>query len=122
MKPVQHVASLSFKELSIEDRDCRFINETGNNNSMFKQYRHLGCMFECRLKLAIINSNCIPWDYPVPGGLNETKFEVCVTKPGPGQGNLTLFNELMESDESMSNCHCQPDCEEIKYEPQVYLK
>ena len=88
---------------------------------MFKQYKQLGCMFECRLKYAIINSGCIPWNYPVPGGMNEAEFDVCVAhiQKENDTSNLALFHILMESEESMVNCNCIPDCEQVTFEPQV---
>ena len=47
--------------------------------SMFKHYRNSGCVFECRLKYAITKANCIPWDYPVPSGIDEAEYDMCVS-------------------------------------------
>ena len=90
---------------------------------MFKNYKQLGCMFECRLKYAITNSGCIPWNYPVPGGVNEADFDVCVSniQKENDTSNLALFHILMESEESMANCNCFDDCEKVTFEPQVNL-
>ena len=38
---------------------------------MFRIYREEGCLFECRLRNASSQTNCIPWDYPVPQGGNS---------------------------------------------------
>ena len=120
IKPVQHLATESFKMETIEDRSCRFTHELGANTSMFKQYKQLGCMFECRLNYAITSSGCIPWNYPVPGGLEESNFDICVANSyGLNSSNLALFQQLMDSEESMANCECSPDCEQVTYEPQV---
>lgn len=87
---------------------------------MFKQYKQLGCMFECRLRYAAMNSRCIPWDYPVPGGQEESNFDVCVANSnGANISNLALFQKLMDSEESMANCYCSPDCEQVTFKPQV---
>ena len=87
---------------------------------MFIQYKQLGCMFECRLKFAIISSGCIPWDYPVPGGMDEAKFDVCVANKN-GSDTLASFQQVMDSEKSIRNCKCIPDCQEVKYEPQVCM-
>ena len=104
--------------MNADDRDCRFMHENGKNDSMFLQYRQLGCLFECRLKYAIRNSGCIPWDYPIPEGVNEAETDIC-TAGNSGRGNLASFQDLMNSENSTKKCKCLPDCEEIKYERQV---
>ena len=95
------------------------MDEASYNDSMFMQYNTLGCMFECRLNYSIMHSKCIPWDYPIPGGLNATKYGVCVAGPSHSEGRIKFFQELMDSDTSMKNCDCKPDCEHVKHEPQV---
>ena len=94
------------------------MHENGKNDSMFLQYKQLGCLFECRLIYAIRNSGCIPWDYPVPEGMNGAEIDIC-TAGNSGRGNLALFQELINSENSTKKCECLADCEEIKYERQV---
>lgn len=120
LKPVSHHVSAEFRAVEAEKRDCRFSYEGDRNSSMFKDYKQLGCLFECSLIYAITNVGCIPWDYPVPAGLDQADFDICVSnKNGSKISNLALFHQLMESKESMADCKCMPDCEKVTYEPQV---
>ena len=38
--------------------------------SMFNTYTQKSCLFECALKKAMLDDNCIPWDYPFPPNAN----------------------------------------------------
>ena len=76
VKPVKHVASDKFKAVRKKKRFCRFPNEQ-SRPSMFKRYSQSGCLFECRLKYAIVKAGCIPWDYPVPSGIDERAYPMC---------------------------------------------
>ena len=44
---------------------------------MFREYTEEGCLFECKLRKAANYSQCIPWDYPVPNGLED--MDICTT-------------------------------------------
>ena len=82
----------------------------------------MGCLFECRLKFAIINAQCIPWNYPIPEGINEADFETCLNiADGTVSGNLAVFQSAIESENSTKDCECMPDCEEVTFKPQVRL-
>ena len=122
LKPVSHHTSAEFKAVDAEERDCRFSNEFDRDSSMFNEYKHAGCLFECSLKFAITKAKCIPWDYPLPAGLAENDFELCTSfKNGSQISNLALFHQRMDSKDSMAHCKCIPDCEKVTYEPQVCL-
>ena len=122
IKPISHHVSDQFRALEAKQRDCRFSYEVDSNSSMFKEYKQLGCLFECRLKFAIINARCIPWDYPMPPGVEHKYLETCFSnKNGSAISNLAQFHKLMDSKESMADCDCIQDCEHVTYEPQVYL-
>ena len=86
---------------------------------MFNAYSHKGCQFECRLNKAFQRVRCIPWDYPVPPAvLKEQQEEVRICTAGPG-GNLSEFEAFMDSAESISDCKCEPDCDEVTFETHV---
>lgn len=96
-----------------------------NPGSIFKSYTMRGCQFECRMRHAIKKSNCIPWDYPVPqdvernGGIN-----LCVSYKdtnGTNWNPLQTFEMAMQSETSLINCTCLPDCEEVIFKTQVCL-
>ena len=82
----------------------------------------MGCLFECRLKFAITGARCIPWNYPIPEGINEADFETCLNiADGTVSGNLAVFQSAIESENSTKDCDCMPDCEEVTFKPQVRL-
>ena len=88
---------------------------------MFKKYNKAGCIFECRLRYALKEANCIPWDFPLP--LEHPEVQICVsnnpyqTFPVPSAvNNLTVFYDFMVSKESLQDCNCPDDCEGVSYE------
>ena len=85
---------------------------------MFKVYRQKGCQFECRLRFAAFNANCIPWDYPIPKGFEG--ISVCLSAQN-GTNSLQTFDQMMDDPDSVPNCDfdCFPDCEEVKYDTQA---
>ena len=83
---------------------------------MFQQYKEEGCLFECRLRNASSNTNCIPWDYPVPKDLDG--IDICLAWQN-GTDKLRKFNAIMDDPEVINSCKCLPDCEEVTYETQV---
>ena len=86
---MQHVASEKFKAAGKKHRGCRFPNEQ-SRPSMFKRYSQSGCLFECRLKYAIVKAGCIPWDYPVPSGIDERAYPMCTS--GDAQESTLNFS------------------------------
>ena len=82
----------------------------------------MGCLFECRLKFAITGARCIPWNYPIPEGINEADFETCLNIADENvTGNLAVFQSAIESENSTKDCDCMPDCEEVTFKPQVRI-
>ena len=90
---------------------------------MFKFYRQKGCQFECRLRYAAALAGCIPWDYPIPKGLEG--IAMCISSSGQdGNNTLRHFLMMMDDPNSLNNCDfdCLPDCDEVKYEIQDSIK
>ena len=95
-----------------------------NVKSLFKSYNMKGCQFECRLKYAIKQSKCIPWDYPKPldddGKWDE--YEVCQSNSNEeelGPNGLAAFEDAINSDASLKTCDCLPNCQEVTFDTQV---
>ena len=90
---------------------------------MFKIYRQEGCQFECRLRYSAMRANCTPWNYPVPHGLDD--IGICTRKFTYVKSDMIyksyseLFTDLMNDPQSLKNCDCLPNCEEVSYETQV---
>ena len=81
-------------------------------------------MFECRLKNAINEAGCVPWDYPMPRSMSlERNKKICNSIYNETVKNSTLskFHGFMNSGKSIANCECLSDCEEVVYEATVYL-
>ena len=83
-------------------------------------------MFECRLKNTIDEVGCVPWDYPMPktitfeGSQNFCNSSFADTETVENS-TLSRFEAFMNSGESITNCECMADCEEVVYEAQVFL-
>ena len=87
---------------------------------MITRYSYKGCIFECRLKNAIKAVGCVPWDYPIPPSMSkEGNKKFCNSSPEKNGSTLLRFDAFMNSGESMSNCECMADCEEVVYKTQV---
>ena len=83
-------------------------------------------MFECRLRNAIDEVGCVPWDYPIPPtitmeGINQLCNSSFAHDETVENSTLSRFEAFMNSGESMTNCECLADCEEVVYEAQVFL-
>lgn len=65
--------------------------------------------------------NCIPWDYPIPAGLNSTgKLSLCTSyeEVGYTANTLRVFEEAMNDGHNSEDCEklCPSNCEETMYE------
>ncbi len=87
---------------------------------MFKHYSEKGCQFECRLKYAIGVTNCLPWNYPQPMGLNRTQLPIC-TATWNGENFVRQFEDALGKIEALKSCNCLPDCQHISYKKKERL-
>jgi hypothetical protein len=64
--------------------------------------------------------NCIPWDYPLPLGLNVADdLPLCMSYKGDGYTNtVQAFDEAMGDGNNTKHCEnkCFPNCDETTYE------
>ena len=95
---------------------------------MLNVYSKQGCLFECRLENAFELTGCIPWDYPIPPSLEKEhnyQIKMCnSSKPEDenlAQSDLAKFDDYMSEEDSVRNCSCLPDCEEVVFETQVII-
>ena len=117
VRPVMHVASSNFRDLTLENRKCRFSNENpSGKDSMFTYYTQKSCMFECCLNFAVKETGCTPWDFPRPR--SHERLNVCTNI----DRKLADFYTAMKNKENILRCDCLPDCEETNYEIEIITK
>ena len=68
----EHATTNSFKELDLETRECRELNEQPDPDSYFKIYTQKTCRFECQLRYSRRQCGCVPWNYPQNGADTES--------------------------------------------------
>ena len=93
-------------------------------DSMFKNYTHDGCLFECKLKNSFKATGCIPWDYPIPPSVEDqaNQIDICNSSLKANEiSDLAKFDDYMNSANSTINCSCWSDCEEESFDVQVAL-
>ena len=89
-------------------------------------YSKQGCLFECRLKNVFKLTGCMPWDFPIPPSIEKehnNNVRMCNSSRQKNedlsQSDLAKFDDYMNHEESVKNCGCLPDCEEVVFETQV---
>ncbi len=109
--PTMHVTTDDFRELSIEERKCRYTNELPDNWSLFKNYTQKSCQFLCMIECLNEHGDCVPWDHipysenvTICDGLNAHKFATEAMRYNP------------YTDEK---CQCLPDCESVTFSSEV---
>ncbi len=57
--PTVHTATASFRELPLDKRGCRFIDEQPKDQeSIYQFYTHKSCVFNCMLKDIVRHIRC----------------------------------------------------------------
>ena len=97
--PSQIVTSSSAKDLTEEQRQCRFDLENGSLK-LFKDYSQSACLLECELQEAYGRCQCIPWNYPHL----EEGMPIC------NQFGRDCFETAMANASSSASCNCPFDC------------
>ncbi len=103
--PSQIVTAPSAMDLEEKRRGCRFLSED-KNLKIFRGYNQESCFFECKVNLAFERCQCIPWDYPHPGGKIEAVCDLW--------GKVCFENVIGNSTLSRS-CDCPFDCTTTRY-------
>ena len=98
---------------SSPERSCLFRDERHSvlGKSLFQNYTHESCVYECLVGAAYKALDCAPWDVPFEFVSGETA--IC-------SGNQTvLFKLAMQENEKDCVASCPASCEEISYYQQV---
>ena len=97
-----------FKSLNLGQRNCLLEEENKDESSIFKTYKESNCKYECYVKLASEQCQCIPWDFMH----NKEKVEECDVF------GRTCFYKAMKNpkDQIGALCpKCWNDCDFIRY-------
>ena len=111
--PVQHLATDGFKELGVDKRGCKHMDEN-DAGLLFNYYTHKSCMFECRLKKTIDKLKCTAWE--LPHSKDWEGIALCTAD------YLDEFNYLMTTKAMSSDCECLPDCEEVTFDTKITIQ
>ena len=85
IQPIEVAATQDLHKVDIEARKCKFSDEAAPE-SIFKNYSHNACKFECKIKFAEDKCHCTPWNIP-PSSDSPTICDL--------YGN-TCFHDMME--------------------------
>jgi len=109
VKPVALQSDAKVEGLPLSKRKCFFPDEANEHTSLFKEYTHAGCQYECMLELAKKTCNCIPWDFPYG---NDADTDLC------DYLGYFCFNKVLDNSTlTDTKCsHCLPDCNILHYE------
>ncbi|XP_044729277.1 sodium channel protein Nach-like [Chrysoperla carnea] len=114
----------SAKELTIQQRKCRFIHESNLRHSP-AVYSYNLCRMECRIQLCLKKCKCIPhWYRPREGEkvcdikglqcLHQYKdLLIFLDTPGPGKSAEQEDSTIPKTHKSL--CSCLPNCDYVKY-------
>ncbi len=117
------------RSVPLERRQCKFTDEAGEA-SVFKKYSYNGCLFECLSNQAKVTNmsqriiiwtssketskyfipkdecGCMPWKYASLGDVTD----VCDVD------GLLCFESIYQNSQTLFNCSCDADCNQIDYE------
>ena len=78
------------------ERHC-FLSDEVSTTSTLKHYSKQNCKYECKVKFALKNCGCIPWDFPL--NLNDSVIECDVF------GRTCFFNAIKVSMKTVLQYH-----------------
>ena len=109
---------LSMESLSPAKRGCRF-KEESEGLSFHKDYSRTSCIFECTLKMALKELECVPWYLPQVAGVPPCRCEwpqiamvIIIFASSSKTADFLNTMALVKSD----SCDCLPDCESTEYQ------
>ncbi|XP_059083938.1 uncharacterized protein LOC131881175 [Tigriopus californicus] len=112
--PQVHTAEESLRSMSLEKRKCQFQDES-SDSLLFKSYSQTNCQLECRLKLAVEQCDCLPWNYP------HMVLDGQLTKLCDYRGNYCV-EKILQRSITRQECPCYPPCETITYTFSMNMK
>ena len=113
--PTGQIAQEAFKELSLEQRNCRLAGEV-TKDSVFKKYSRNNCWYECKIIMASNTCGCVPWDFLTT---NKSMRECDVFGRTCFLNKIEELTHLSKEDFNILShriCYpCNKDCEYMKY-------
>ena len=111
---------LSMETLSPAKRGCRFQDES-EGLLFHKHYSRTSCVFECSLKKAADELQCVPWYLPQMPGVMPCRFNKLQSVSLPlslifdSSTKTARFNDVMAR-VGTESCDCLPDCDSTEYQ------
>ncbi len=105
LTPTQTVTDRGGLKLKLSQRKCLSASEN-KKLKIFKAYTQSACIFECKLRRAVSECNCSPWDYPVL----DRETPICTARNGK-----PCFEEVMAAPFDIQECGCPNDCSFVQY-------
>ena len=107
--PTQYVTSDNFKNIPAKKRNCLYLDENPNPDSIFKFYSQKSCILECQLELSYQRTGCYPWFAPH----RNISVAVC-----DGYQSHYFLNKALKG-----TCDCPANCEEVVFQmKETYTK
>ncbi len=94
----QVVTTERFNQMGWSVRNCSLPSENKNSN-LTNRNSKIGCLYECTLKKAIKQSQCVPWNVPK---ILPDSLEYCPINSIPFFEKMEQFNN--------SDCNCHSSC------------
>lgn len=104
VSPKDLYSTPNVQSLNTNQRKCKFSDET-DDSEIFSTYSQNGCLFECILKQAQEECDCIPWNFPS----QQNESFICDLS---GSG---CFWNVLYNGSRILNCDCFVDCSKIYY-------
>jgi hypothetical protein len=106
IRPMEVVATSRLKDVSIEQRKCRFSHETQGVTDMFTKYSQSACEFECLVKKARKTCRCTPWNMPFLSTEDQVVCDVF---------GSYCFNTILGNEHLLKDCDCLANCNSIQF-------
>ncbi len=95
----QTVTTKEFDNMEPSIRNCSLTNENSKSN-LTRTYSKSSCKYECAIKYAIKECNCIPWNIPK---MTSDYISLCDLEETCFTEHLRMF--------SPTDCNCSSDCQ-----------
>ena len=107
VQALEIIPSLDLHYLSPDKRHCMFEDEN-QNLELFEKYSQTACEFECKIKQAEKDCQCLPWYMP-----SISRSSICDV-----YGNYcfkSIMKSITNNEKPWKKCQCLPTCHNIEF-------